>query len=310
MEKYIVWELNNYDVDTIMNVFGNGDGNLKLIAESLKCQLGVEDNQVFVTDETKKAEAENIFREMVEIYKSKKHIATEDVVTLLNNGSTSSFYKKPIANGYGSRSFYLRTKGQKTLYEAFEKHDITIVTGPAGTGKTFLAVVYASNLLKQGLIRKIIVTRPVVEAGESLGFLPGDLKEKVDPYLIPIYDSFAEIFGQANVEKMMEKGVIEVAPLAYMRGRTLNDAVVILDEAQNTTGMQIKMFMTRLGFNSKMIITGDVTQVDLPASKPSGLVKAISIVKDIDEIAIIEMSRKDVVRHPLVQKIIEAYEKQ
>lgn len=310
MEKYIVWELNNYDVDTIMNVFGNGDGNLKLIAESLKCQLGVEDNQVFVTDESKKAEAENIFREMVEIYKSKKHIATEDVVTLLNNGSTSSFYKKPIANGYGSRSFYLRTKGQKTLYEAFEKHDITIVTGPAGTGKTFLAVVYASNLLKQGLIRKIIVTRPVVEAGESLGFLPGDLKEKVDPYLIPIYDSFAEIFGQANVEKMMEKGVIEVAPLAYMRGRTLNDAVVILDEAQNTTGMQIKMFMTRLGFNSKMIITGDVTQVDLPASKPSGLVKAISIVKDIDEIAIIEMSRKDVVRHPLVQKIIEAYEKQ
>lgn len=310
MEKYIVWELNNYDVDTIMNVFGNGDGNLKLIAESLKCQLGVEDNQVFVTDESKKAEAENIFKEMVEIYKSKKHIATEDVVTLLNNGSTSSFYKKPIANGYGSRSFYLRTKGQKTLYEAFEKHDITIVTGPAGTGKTFLAVVYASNLLKQGLIRKIIVTRPVVEAGESLGFLPGDLKEKVDPYLIPIYDSFAEIFGQANVEKMMEKGVIEVAPLAYMRGRTLNDAVVILDEAQNTTGMQIKMFMTRLGFNSKMIITGDVTQVDLPASKPSGLVKAISIVKDIDEIAIIEMSRKDVVRHPLVQKIIEAYEKQ
>ena len=310
MEKYIVWELNNYDVDTIMNVFGNGDGNLKLIAESLKCQLGVEDNQVFVTDESKKGEAENIFREMVEIYKSKKHIATEDVVTLLNNGSTSSFYKKPIANGYGSRSFYLRTKGQKTLYEAFEKHDITIVTGPAGTGKTFLAVVYASNLLKQGLIRKIIVTRPVVEAGESLGFLPGDLKEKVDPYLIPIYDSFAEIFGQANVEKMMEKGVIEVAPLAYMRGRTLNDAVVILDEAQNTTGMQIKMFMTRLGFNSKMIITGDVTQVDLPASKPSGLVKAISIVKDIDEIAIIEMSRKDVVRHPLVQKIIEAYEKQ
>lgn len=310
MEKYIVWELNNYDVDTIMNVFGNGDGNLKLIAESLKCQLGVEDNQVFVTDESKKAEAENIFKEMVEIYKSKKHIATEDVVTLLNNGSTSSFYKKPIANGYGSRSFYLRTKGQKTLYEAFEKHDITIVTGPAGTGKTFLAVVYASNLLKQGLIRKIIVTRPVVEAGESLGFLPGDLKEKVDPYLIPIYDSFAEIFGQANVEKMMEKGVIEVAPLAYMRGRTLNDAVVILDEAQNTTGMQIKMFMTRLGFNSKMIITGDVTQVDLPASKPSGLVKAISIVKDIDEIAIIEMSKKDVVRHPLVQKIIEAYEKQ
>lgn len=310
MEKYIVWELNNYDVDTIMNVFGNGDGNLKLIAESLKCQLGVEDNQVFVTDESKKTEVQNIFKEMVEIYNSKKHIDTEDVVTLLNNGSTSSFYKKPIANGYGSRSFYLRTKGQKTLYEAFEKHDITIVTGPAGTGKTFLAVVYASNLLKQGLIRKIIVTRPVVEAGESLGFLPGDLKEKVDPYLIPIYDSFAEIFGQANVEKMMEKGVIEVAPLAYMRGRTLNDAVVILDEAQNTTGMQIKMFMTRLGFNSKMIITGDVTQVDLPASKPSGLVKAISIVKDIDEIAIIEMSRKDVVRHPLVQKIIEAYEKQ
>ncbi len=308
MEKYVVWELNNQDVETIMNIFGNGDSNLKLIAEKMKCQVIVEDNEVYVTDADKQASVKNIFNEMVEIYRSKKHLSTEDVVALLNNGSTSTFYKKPIANGYGSRNFYLRSRGQKELYDAFGTHDVTIVTGPAGTGKTFLAVVYASNLLKQGVIRKIIVTRPVVEAGESLGFLPGDLKEKVDPYLIPIYDSFAEIFGTANVEKMMEKGVIEVAPLAYMRGRTLNDAVVILDEAQNTTSMQIKMFLTRLGFNSKMIITGDVTQIDLPASKPSGLVNAIKIVKDIEEIAVIEMSKKDVVRHPVVQKIIEAYE--
>lgn len=310
MDKRTVWNMYDHDVDTIMNVLGNGDRNLKMISDALKCELTVEDNKVLVSDEDKREKAQAIFDEMVRIYSAKGRLEAEDVANLLNNGSTSVFYKKPIAYGIGSRNFYLRSRGQKALYDAFEKHDITIVTGPAGTGKTFLAVVYASNLLRQGLIRKIIVTRPVVEAGESLGFLPGDLKEKVDPYLIPIYDSFEEIFGAANVERMMEKGVIEVAPLAYMRGRTLNDAVVILDEAQNTTAMQIKMFMTRLGFNSKMIITGDVTQIDLPSNKPSGLIKAIEIVKDIEEVGIIEMSKKDVVRHPVVQKIIEAYEKQ
>ena len=163
-------------------------------------------------------------------------------------------------------------------------------------------------MLRKGKVRKIIVTRPVVEAGESLGFLPGDLKEKVDPYLRPIYDSFDAIFGNGSVERLMEKGVIEIAPLAYMRGRTLNDAVVILDEAQNTTGMQMKMFLTRMGFNSRMIITGDVTQIDLPSHKASGLKKAIQIVQGIEEIAVVEMHRDDVVRHPVVQKIIEAYE--
>ena len=309
MDRKTVWNLNDHDVDMIMNVLGSGDRNLKMISDNLKCEITIEDNKVLVSDEGKAKKVQAVFTELEKIYEAKGRIDTEDVANLLNNGSTSIFYKKPIAYGAGSRSFYLRSKGQKELYEAFENHDITIVTGPAGTGKTFLAVVYASNLLRQGLIRKIIVTRPVVEAGESLGFLPGDLKEKVDPYLIPIYDSFEEIFGPTNVERMMEKGVIEVAPLAYMRGRTLNDAVVILDEAQNTTAMQIKMFMTRLGFNSKMIITGDVTQIDLPSSKPSGLIKAIDIVKGIDEIAVIEMSKKDVVRHPVVQKIIKAYEK-
>ena len=232
-------------------------------------------------------------------------IDSQDVNSILND----NYYKEFIANGIGLKKYYLRTKGQKDLYEAFENNVITIAVGPAGTGKTFLAVVYAYNLLKKGQINKIIITRPVVESGESLGFLPGDLKEKVDPYLRPIYDSFDALISSENTTKLIEKGVLEIAPLAYMRGRTLNDACIILDEAQNTVPSQIKMFMTRLGFNSKMIITGDITQIDLPRSKESGLIEAIKIIKDISEIEVVYMTGKDVVRHPIVQKIIEAYEK-
>ncbi len=247
--------------------------------------------------------------ELVNIYKLKKKLDKENVVNLLNNQSRSSFYKEPVITGYNSRKFYLKSSGQKELYEAFQDHDITIVTGPAGSGKTFLAVVYACNLFKSGLIKKIIVTRPVVEAGESLGFLPGDLQEKVDPYLRPIYDSFETVMGVSATSRLLEKGEIEIAPLAYMRGRTLNDALIILDEAQNTTSGQIKMFLTRLGFNAKMIITGDITQIDLPSNRPSGLIEAIEVVKGIDGIAVVKMRKSDVVRNPLVQQIIDAYEK-
>ena len=306
-EKVVLADLHNYDMDLVMEVLGTNDINLRTIGEAFNTEITYEDGYVKGTmdsDALKK-----IFRELINTYELKKNITPEDVSGLLHNASDSTFFRKPIARGVGSRQFYLRSQGQKELYKAFENHDITIVTGPAGTGKTFLAVVYASNLLRQGLVQKVIITRPVVEAGESLGYLPGDLKEKIDPYLRPIYDSFEQLFGTSTVEKMIEKDVLELAPLAYMRGRTLNDAIVILDEAQNTTAMQIKMFLTRLGFNSKMIITGDVTQIDLPANRPSGLVEAINTVKGIKEIAIVEMSRNDVVRHPVVQKIIEAYEK-
>lgn len=310
MEKYQVIDITDLEMETVMAICGESDRNLELIEKELDCRLFLENDSILTSDEHTVERVARIIKDMIAIYSNKGSIDYEDVTNIVVNQVDSSFYREPVMTGYGSRKFYLRTPGQKKLYEAFRTHDITLVTGPAGTGKTFLAVIYACDQLRKGKIRKIIVTRPVVEAGESLGFLPGDLKEKVDPYLRPIYDSFDAIFGAGSVERLLEKGVIEIAPLAYMRGRTLNDAVVILDEAQNTTAMQIKMFLTRLGFNSRMIITGDVTQIDLPNSRQSGLKKAIEIVKGIEEIAVVEMHRNDVVRHPVVQKIIEAYERE
>ncbi len=308
MEKYQVIDVSDFDLDIIMAICGESDRNLELIGSKLGCRVYLEDDFIKTSQEETVARISDIIKAFVSVYHDKGSLDYEDVTAIVVNQAETGFYKEPIISAAGSRKFYLRTRGQKALYDAFRTHDITIVTGPAGTGKTFLAVVFACDMLRKGKVRKIIVTRPVVEAGESLGFLPGDLKEKVDPYLRPIYDSFDAIFGNGSVERLMEKGVIEIAPLAYMRGRTLNDAVVILDEAQNTTGMQMKMFLTRMGFNSRMIITGDVTQIDLPSHKTSGLKKAIQIVQGIEEIAVVEMHRDDVVRHPVVQKIIEAYE--
>ena len=308
LEKYQVIDVSDFDLDIIMAICGESDRNLELIGSKLGCRVYLEDDFIKTSREDTVARISDIIKAFVSVYHDKGSLDYEDVTAIVVNQAETGFYKEPIISAAGSRKFYLRTRGQKALYDAFRTHDITIVTGPAGTGKTFLAVVFACDMLRKGKVRKIIVTRPVLEAGESLGFLPGDLKEKVDPYLRPIYDSFDAIFGNGSVERLMEKGVIEIAPLAYMRGRTLNDAVVILDEAQNTTGMQMKMFLTRMGFNSRMIITGDVTQIDLPSHKTSGLKKAIQIVQGIEEIAIVEMHRDDVVRHPVVQKIIEAYE--
>ena len=308
MEKYQVIDVSELDLDIIMAICGESDCNLELIGSQLGCKVYLEDDFIKTSRLETADRISDIIRSFVSVYHDKGSLDYQDATAIVVNQSETEFYKEPIISAAGSRKFYLRTRGQKALYDAFRTHDITIVTGPAGTGKTFLAVVFACDMLRKGKCRKIIVTRPVVEAGESLGFLPGDLKEKVDPYLRPIYDSFDAIFGNGSVERLMEKGVIEIAPLAYMRGRTLNDAIVILDEAQNTTGMQMKMFLTRMGFNSRMIITGDVTQIDLPSHKSSGLKKAIQIVKGIEEIAVVEMHREDVVRHPVVQKIIEAYE--
>ena len=293
MEKYQVLDVSDFDVETVMAICGESDCNLELIGNSCGCKVYLEGDYILTSDEHTVQRIRKIITDMVSVFQNKGELEYQDVTNLVVNESDSSFYREAVITGYGSKKFYLRTRGQKRLYDAFRTHDITLVTGPAGTGKTFLAVIYAVDLLRKGKVRKII----------------GDLKEKVDPYLRPIYDSFDTLFGTGAVERLLEKGVIEIAPLAYMRGRTLNDAVVILDEAQNTTAMQIKMFLTRLGFNSKMIITGDITQIDLPNSKQSGLKKAIEIVKDIEEIAVVEMHKNDVVRHPVVQKIIEAYEK-
>lgn len=202
-----------------------------------------------------------------------------------------------------------KTLGQKMYIDSIRKNTIVFGVGPAGTGKTYLAVALAVKAFKSHTINKIILTRPAVEAGEKLGFLPGDMQEKVDPYLRPLYDALFDTFGAETFQRLVEKGSIEVAPLAYMRGRTLDDAFIILDEAQNTTPEQIKMFLTRLGFNSKMVITGDITQIDLPNSQKSGLKEAIKVLHDVDDIDIVKFSEKDVVRHHLVQEIVKAYEK-
>ena len=215
--------------------------------------------------------------------------------------------KRILINDQG-RSIYPKTFNQKTYVDAITHYDLVFGVGPAGTGKTYLAVAQAVADLKNNIVKKLVLTRPVVEAGENLGFLPGDLKEKVDPYLVPLYDALYEMLGTQTTLSLMEKGVIEIAPLAYMRGRTLENAFVILDEAQNTTKVQMKMFLTRLGFASKMVITGDPTQSDLPRGIPSGLNQALQLLDHLDDIKIVTFDKLDVVRHPLVQRILERYE--
>lgn len=234
------------------------------------------------------------------------------IITLCDSGDLdklNDLYKIVVGVTFDHKKISPKTLGQLHYVNALKNYDIVICSGPAGSGKTYLAVVHAVNELKNNRIKKIILTRPAVEAGESLGFLPGDLKEKVDPYLRPLYDALDECLGKENTLKLIEKGVIEIAPLAYMRGRTLEDAIIILDEGQNTTISQMKMFLTRLGFHSKMIITGDVTQIDLSNNRKSGLISALEILKDIKSIKCCFLTSKDVSRHPLVKAIVDAYEK-
>ena len=245
-----------------------------------------------------------------------KHIATynslteEDIINIVNGGKTKEEIKKGIiVYSTTGRPITARSENQKRLVEAYEKNDMLFAIGPAGSGKTYTSIALAVRALKNKEIKKIILSRPAVEAGEKLGFLPGDMKEKIDPYLQPLYDALEEMIPPFKLKEMIESNIIQIAPLAFMRGRTLNDAVVILDEAQNTTSAQIKMFLTRMGMNTKMIITGDRTQIDLPASQHSGLTEALRILGDVKGIAFIEMNKKDIVRHKLVTKIVEAYEK-
>ena len=241
-------------------------------------------------------------------------IGTPDVVTaitMVKNGEIDKFvalYEEEIIKDSYGKPIRVKTLGQKVYVDSIKNHDVVFGIGPAGTGKTFLAVTLAVTALKRGQVKRIILTRPAVEAGESLGFLPGDLKEKVDPYLRPVYDALFQILGKEQTTRLMEREIIEIAPLAYMRGRTLDDAFVILDEAQNTTIMQMKMFLTRLGFNSKMIVNGDISQIDLPKNSKSGLIDATEKLKNIKQIDFVYLSAKDVVRHPVVAEIIKAYE--
>lgn len=247
----------------------------------------------------------------VEKYCEEFNSLSEDVILDIIKGKGPTVVKQEnlIIHGMNGKPITARTENQQLLVKAFENNDLVFATGPAGSGKTFVAIALAVKALKNKEVRKIILSRPAVEAGEKLGFLPGEMKDKLDPYLQPLYDALQDMIPAAKLKEYMENNVIQIAPLAFMRGRTLNDAVIILDEAQNTTTHQIKMFLTRLGMNAKMIVTGDVTQIDLPPSTTSGLIQTMQILKGVNGIGKIEFTKKDIVRHKLVQRIVEAYDK-
>ena len=247
----------------------------------------------------------------VEKYCEEFNSLSEDVILDIIKGKGPTVVKQEnlIIHGMNGKPITARTENQQLLVKAFENNDLVFATGPAGSGKTFVAIALAVKALKNKEVRKIILSRPAVEAGEKLGFLPGEMKDKLDPYLQPLYDALQDMIPAAKLKEYMELNIIQIAPLAFMRGRTLNDAVVILDEAQNTTAQQIKMFLTRMGMNTKMIVTGDMTQIDLPASQTSGLVQALRILKGVKGISFIELNKKDIVRHKLVERIVDAYEK-
>ena len=266
------------------------------------------------TDRGYKEYKMSAFEENIE--KIRKHVLKynsineEDIIDIIKGRKTKDDTSKDIVvYNISGRPIKSRSENQQRLIDAYEKTDMVFAIGPAGTGKTYLSIALAVKALKEKTAKKIILSRPAVEAGEKLGFLPGDMKEKIDPYLQPLYDALEDMLPAVKLQDMLEKRVIQIAPLAFMRGRTLSDAVVILDEAQNTTTAQIRMFLTRMGWNTKMIITGDLTQVDLPHGTTSGLREAIDVLKDVDGISIINMNEKDIVRHKLVTKIVNAYKK-
>ncbi|MDA5108669.1 MULTISPECIES: PhoH family protein [Brevibacillus] len=304
------------DASEALMLFGPHDAYLKLIEETTAAKIMTRSGELVISGE--KAEVDKLsrlFAVLLQLIRRDIALSERDVsyaLQLVERGEAEQLldvYDEEVARTQKGKLIRAKTLGQRHYLSAIKRHDIVFGIGPAGTGKTYLAVVMAVNALKNGRVKRIVLTRPAVEAGESLGFLPGDLQEKVDPYLRPLYDALYDMLGTEQVAKMMERGLIEVAPLAYMRGRTLEDCFVILDEAQNTTPEQMKMFLTRLGFGSKMVITGDVTQIDLPKGKKSGLREAERILAPIPEVAFIRFQEADVVRHSLVQKIIEAYAK-
>lgn len=302
--------------ETLSKVFGKYDENIKLIEGRLKVDVLVRDSALKIRGEGRRVEAAvRVIEEMIRTIGSQGGITkdnTEYILTLQSKGlekEYSALNDDIICYTMRGKPIRSKTLGQKRYIDAIRHNDIVFGIGPAGTGKTYLAMATAITAFKNGEVDRLILTRPAVEAGEKLGFLPGDLQDKVDPYLRPLYDALFEIMGAEAFEKNMEKGLIEVAPLAYMRGRTLENAYIILDEAQNTTPEQMKMFLTRFGQGSKIVVTGDITQIDLPGGKRSGLKEVRRILRGIPDIAFIEFSQDDVVRHRLVQRIIEAYDR-
>ncbi|GAA0090633.1 PhoH family protein [Paraclostridium bifermentans] len=296
-------------------LFGNFDENIKIIEKSLNVDVLLREGNIVLIGQSKNVEkAIEFINELYKNFKIGKTLDKQSItyaIELLNEGNKEQIeeLEDTIAVTKKGREVKPKTIGQKHYINLIRNNDITLGVGPAGTGKTYLAVAMAVRAFKKEEISRIILTRPAVEAGESLGFLPGDMKDKVDPYLRPLYDALFDMLGDEKCAKYIERGIIEVAPLAFMRGRTLDNAFIILDEAQNTTPEQMKMFLTRLGFGSKAVVTGDLTQIDLPNKYKSGLIQAMDVLKDVDGVGINKFTEKDVVRHELVQRIIKAYEK-
>ena len=299
-----------------MGLFGVREENVSLFRDELGVEIFAHGDDVAITGEPEKvALAAETLARLIEILERGEAIDRSRIryaIALARDGMgerIGEIMKDVIAITYRGRQVKCKTLGQKQYVDCMKKNTCTFAVGPAGTGKTYLAIAMAVVALKNKEIERIILTRPAIEAGEKLGFLPGDLTQKVDPYLRPLYDALQDMLGLEAYQRLVERGTVEVAPLAYMRGRTLNDAFIILDEAQNTTSEQMKMFLTRMGMGSRMVITGDVTQIDLPTTKRSGLVEAVEVLKDVPDIGIVTLTHRDVVRHELVQNIVRAYEK-
>lgn len=303
------------DTEHLSAVFGAFDENIEIIEKECGVKISSRGDMVSVTGEKDNVEhAEKTLKNLFDIARTRDVIDIQTVKYIISlsqsaqEGDVAKALDECICIASSGKPIKPKTLSQKKYVDSINKNVVTFGVGPAGTGKTYLAVALAVTALKNKQISKIILTRPAVEAGESLGFLPGDLQNKVDPYLRPLYDALFDMLGADTYLRFMEKGIIEIAPLAYMRGRTLENSFIILDEAQNTTIEQMKMFLTRFGFNSKIVVTGDVTQVDLPRGKTSGLIHALKILEDIELIGIHRFSKRDIVRHALVQKIVDAYE--
>lgn len=303
------------DMDIIMNLFGKFDENIKIIEQTFNVSIVSRGNEIKITGSGRVDLAAITLEKLIAIANREQTISKQTVNYIISlviednpNGIDKILEDVIIVTAKGK---YLKCKtlGQKTYVDAIKKSDVVFGIGPAGTGKTYLAIAMAVKFLKEKKVNRIILTRPAVEAGERLGFLPGDLQEKINPYLRPLYDALYDILGVETFQKYMDSGVIEVAPLAYMRGRTLDDSFIILDEAQNTTPEQMKMFLTRFGFGSRIVVTGDITQIDLGIGRISGLSQSIKVLKDVDGIDFIYLSHRDVVRHRLVMEIIKAYDK-
>ncbi len=318
MKNWLKLDVMFHDLSVFRNILGNHDRNLKVITQIFQTEIFTKGAEIHINsqDEKVKVQLDKYFDILLRIADNNVKISERDIIYIANlldkvdDEEIISLYtqRDMICKSYDGKIIFAKTFSQKKYLQAIKQNDLVFAVGPAGTGKTYVAVMHAIWTLKEGRVKKIILTRPAVEAGENLGFLPGDLKEKIDPYLRPLYDALYEALGVKSTEELIEKGIIEIAPLAYMRGRTLDNAYVILDEAQNTKTNQMKLFLTRLGFNSKMVVTGDITQIDLKEKELSGLIHALKLLDNVEGINVVRFSRIDVIRHPLVQKVLEKYE--